>query len=224
MTAKEEFEYFTNSFICPDYLEAVTLHVPEILQFCHSSYARPTNLLYSQHIISSEEGFQQGDPLGPLLFCLTIQPTLRALTSKLLIGYLDDFTIGGEEESVAEDIEKVRSGGEVVGLRLNVKKCELITLGGESSKHPMFADFIHVSSKEAILLGAQLLEEPAMDGALTARCEELRRATDRLCTISAHDALIILRSSLSAPKVLHTLRSAPCWNNPALSTFDSLLK
>ena len=63
-----------------------------------------------------------------------------------------------------------------------------------------------------------------MDGALIARCEELRRATDRLCTISAHDALIILRSSLSAPKVLHTLRSAPCWNNPALSTFDSLLK
>ena len=111
-----------------------------------------------------------------------------------------------------------------MGLRLNVEKCELITPGEEPSKHPMFADFIHVSSKEAILLGAPLLEGPAMDGALTARCEDLRHATDRLCTISAHDALIILRSSLSAPKVLHTLRSAPCWNNPALSTFDSLLK
>ena len=62
-----------------------------------------------------------------------------------------------------------------------------------------------------------------MQRALTTRWEDLRRATDRLCKISAHDALVILRSSLSAPKLLHTLRSAP-FNNPTLTNFDSLLK
>ena len=111
-----------------------------------------------------------------------------------------------------------------MGLRLNVKKCELISPTGVTPNHPIFTDFIQVAPNQANLLGAPLLEGPAMDGALTTRCDDLRRATDRLCRISAHDALIILRSSLSAPKILHTLRSAPCWNNPALDIFDSLLK
>src|ERR1700690_920449 len=101
-----------------------------------------------------------------------------------------------------------------VGLNLNVRKCELITSDCISS-HPTFKDFIHVPLVEANLLGAPLLDGPAMETALTTRCDDLRRATDRLCKISAHDALVILRSSLSAPKLLHTLRSAPCDNNPA---------
>ena len=224
MVAKLDFTNAFNSIRRDSMLEAVALHAPEILQFCHSAYAKPTRLLYDNHTISSEEGVQQGDRLGPLLFCLTIQPILSSLTSKLLLGYLDDITVGGERESVAGDIERVRSEGEVVGLRLNVKKCKLITPTGVAPSQPIFKDFIHLTPTQANLLGAPLLEGPAMDGALTTRCDDLRRATDRLCKISAHDALIILRSSFSAPKLLHTLRSSPCWSNPALATFDSLVK
>ena len=224
VVAKLDFTNAFNSVRRDSMLEAVALHVPEILQFCHSSYAHPTNLLYDLHTISSEEGVQQGDPLGPLLFCLTIQPILGSLTSKLLLGYLDDITIGGDVENVAADIERVRSEGVAVGLCLNVKKCEVITSKGLAPNQPIFTDFIHMQPNQANLLGAPLLEGPAMDGALTTRCEDLRRATNRLCKISAHDALIILRSSLSAPKLLHTLRSSPCFNNPALATFDSLLR
>jgi hypothetical protein len=224
MVAKLDFTNAFNSLRRDSMLEAVAVHVPEILQFCHSSYAQPTRLLYGNHVISSEEGVQQGDPLGPLLFCLSIQPILGSLSSKLRIGYLDDITIGGDQKSVAGDIERVRMEGEGVGLRLNVKKCELISSTGVAPNEQIFKDFIHMTPTQANLLGAPLLEGPAMDGALSTRCEDLRRATERLCKISAHDALIILRSSLSAPKLLHTLRSSPCWNNPALATFDSLLK
>ena len=76
VVAKLDFTNAFNSIRRDSLHEAVTLHVPEILQFCHSSYARPTNLLYNQHSISSEEGVQPGDRLGPILFCLTVQPTL----------------------------------------------------------------------------------------------------------------------------------------------------
>ena len=47
---------------------------------------------------------------------------------------------------------------------------------------------------------------------------------ERLKLLSAHDALILLRSSFSAPKLLHTLRSSPCAEHPTLTTFDLLQK
>ena len=63
-----------------------------------------------------------------------------------------------------------------------------------------------------------------MDRALDNRCEDLSRAASRLRLISAHDALIFLRASFSAPKLLHTLRASPCSGHPALERFDGLLR
>ena len=96
VVAKLDFTNAFNSIRRDSLLEVVVTHIPELLQFCLSSYGQPSNLLYDQHIIASQEGVQQGDPLGPLLFCLTIQPILNSLESNLLLGYLDDIYIGGE--------------------------------------------------------------------------------------------------------------------------------
>jgi hypothetical protein len=63
-----------------------------------------------------------------------------------------------------------------------------------------------------------------MDHALTRRCDDLERAAGRLRLLAAHDALILLRASFSAPKMLHTLRASPCSGHPALEKFDSLLR
>src|SRR6218665_1633086 len=46
---------------------------------------------------------QQGDLLGPLLFCLPLQPILVKLSSPLVFGYLDDISLGGPTSMVAED-------------------------------------------------------------------------------------------------------------------------
>ena len=64
----------------------------------------------------------------------------------------------------------------------------------------------------------------AMDDALSGRCKDLALTIDRLKLLSAHDALILLRASFSAPKILHTLRSSPCAGHPTLDQFDSLLR
>ena len=63
-----------------------------------------------------------------------------------------------------------------------------------------------------------------MDSTLISHCDDLSRAIDRLAAISAHDALILLRASFSAPKLQHTLRSAPCAGHPTLGKFDDLLR
>ena len=50
--------------------------VPGIYKFCHLAYSQPSSLTYDGRTIMSQEGSQQGDPLGPVQFCTTIQPLL----------------------------------------------------------------------------------------------------------------------------------------------------
>ena len=75
-------------------LEAGKAEVPEIYNFCHLSYAHGSDLIFAERVIRSEEGPQQGDPLGPFLFCLALRPLLNTLSSDLVLGYLDDVSGG----------------------------------------------------------------------------------------------------------------------------------
>jgi len=63
-----------------------------------------------------------------------------------------------------------------------------------------------------------------MDDLLENRCSDLNTAISRLSLLSAHDALILLKMSFSAPRMLHTLRCSPCVNHSCLAMFDSLLR
>ena len=57
-----------------------------------------------------------------------------------------------------------------------------------------------------------------------ARCEDQKRAVDRLSLLSAQDALLLLQVSFSAPRVRHLLRCWPSVDNPALDLFDEHLR
>ena len=85
-----------------------------------------------------------------------------------------------------------------------MKKCEFVSTSGISNE-PIFSQFIHLNTQNASLLGAPLTVGQAMDSMLASRNEDLTRAISRLKLISAHDALILLRASFSAPKLMQTL-------------------
>ena len=103
-------------------LRAVKDHVPEIYDFCFLSYGCNSSLKFGSYSIMSQEGAQQGDPLGPLLFCLTIHSMLQSLSSDIVIGYLDDITLGGAEPDLAADFSMIQVQGEAVELKLNINK------------------------------------------------------------------------------------------------------
>ena len=99
--AKLDLKNAFNSLSRNAMLDAVAEYAPDIYHLCYSAYSSPSILSFGNHIVSSSEGPQQGDPLSPLLFSITIQPILENLKCELVIGYLDDITIGGKVEHVA---------------------------------------------------------------------------------------------------------------------------
>ncbi len=217
---------FSNAFNCVKrsaVLNEVRQKIPEILNFCALTYGAPTKLRFGDFTVLSSEGVQQGDPMGPLLFCLTIQPLLMSLKSDLVLGYLDDVTIAGESSSVSQDVSRVLQACPDLGLRLNVSKCELIS-NGVCSLPDVFSSFMQVHPDEALLLGSPLLSGAAMNSVLTKLNENLIRASQKLTLITSHDALTILKSSVGAPNLTYTLRSSPCSGNSILNTYDETLR
>ena len=73
------------------------------------------------------------------------------------------------------------------------------------------------------LLGAPILQGEALDKALQIKVDELQKAINRLKLLRAHDALVLLKNSISIPKLLYLLRTSNCYNHPLLLQFDTIL-
>ena len=100
-------------------LVTILKHVPEIYAFCNLFYSDRSMLKFNSSIIISDEGIQQGDSLGSLLFCLIIHPLLQWLSSELVIGYMDDITLGGPIDVIANDVTSLKVKGISFGVHLN---------------------------------------------------------------------------------------------------------
>jgi len=222
--AKLDFSNAFNSLHRKDMLLATLDRLPELYAYILSAYSAPSNLFFGSHRLASNEGPQQGDPLGPLLFCLTIHPLLLSLESELILGYLDDLTVAGNLDTVAKDISRIQSQGQAMGLTLNINKCELIADSGTSVTDALLASFTRIPPEEASLLGAPLFQGQTLDVEWGKRCDELGKASDRLHLVGSQSAIILLRSSFGAPRVQHLLRCSPSHDHVSLVSFDNLLR
>ena len=97
---KLDFKNAFNSVRRNKMLGAVLDLAPKVYQFVHSAYSMPSSLFWGDRILHSMEGVQQGDPLGPLLFCLAIHQIQVRLSSELKLLYLDDVALGGTLEQI----------------------------------------------------------------------------------------------------------------------------
>ena len=100
--------------------------------------------------------------------CGTINPLLQSLLCGLELAYTDDVILGGSESQVAKYVGEIRRMGRDIGLQLNDKKCEFISRSTVST-NKVFANFNHLSTEEAKLLGETLTAGTAMDTALSRR-------------------------------------------------------
>ena len=90
-------------------------HFPELVPFFDMCY-RVTGKLRvrmsdgSFAFVDSCDGCQQGDPLGPILFCCSIHPSLMKAGAGDVVagGYIDDIALAGPKEVVATRFAMLR--------------------------------------------------------------------------------------------------------------------
>ena len=160
---KLDFTNAFNSLHRYDMLSAVHSRIPKIYTHCHSAYSQSSILFHGPYTVSSQERPQQGDPVGPLLFCNSIQPMLSSLESELNLGHLDDVSLGGLVDTVAADVTRIAKEGSEMGLHLNASKCELTAHQRSTVTDELLRSFLRVDVCDASLLSAPLFHGLAAD-------------------------------------------------------------
>ena len=220
---------FKNAFNClrrDTVMAAVRDVAPELFRFVYSAYQTPSSLFCGDHVLQSEEGVQQGDPLGPLLFCLAIHPLVTKLTSEFKVFYLDDGTLGGSAQSVLHDLQLVEREAAELGLQLNCSKSELICCNS-SSREAILSEapgLLITSCDQAMLLGTPLGGLEGIGYSIKQKADKLELMGERLRVMQSQDALLLLHHSFAIPKMLYVLRTAPCFLSSELEMFDNMLR
>ena len=190
---KLDFQNAFNSIRRDKVLEDTLQHMPELYPLVHCCYSSRTHLFYEEVTLLSREGIQQGDPLGPLLFCLAIHSLIWKLRSELRIFYLDNGLIGGHALEVSNDNIPIQEEASHLGLCLNLKKSELIATNPLESHVLLSApDLITVHPNHASFLGAPIGSLQSIDSAISSKCDALKIMGDRLPHFRRHDSLVLL--------------------------------
>ena len=223
---KLDFKNAFNSLRRDKMLQAIKGFAPSLFPLVHAAYSAPSTLFWGDKTIQSAEGVQQGDPLGPLLFFLTIHPLVSKLKSEFCVWYLDDGTVGGEAEVVKEDLEAVRQEGLELGLELNEGKSEVICADPvvRDSVLEVFQGANVIDPTCASLLGSPIGDEASVSDAISEKTGLLQLMGERLQHVSAQDALLLLRNSFAIPKMLYLLRTSPSFLSGKLPDYDKELR
>ena len=91
---------------------------------------------------------------------------------------MDDLSLSSDLPTLSKDVKTIIDSEPVTGLRLNASKCEIIPEDFnliESFLIEVFKDFARVTKEEMTLLGASILQGPALDRALQIKVDDLTR-------------------------------------------------
>ncbi|KAL0222718.1 hypothetical protein P9112_002108 [Eukaryota sp. TZLM1-RC] len=123
---KNAFNSVKRDAIC----EVIKSDFPELSSFFYHFYGKESDLILNSFGLKSSSGVKQGDPLGPLLFCLAIHKTLNIIKQKYpsikIVAYMDDISLIGSFDLLELVAQEIADSYENIGLHLNASKCLLI--------------------------------------------------------------------------------------------------
>ena len=239
---KLDFANAFNTVNRQTFLTEVRNRLPGLAPWVEYCYSSPSKLVFGSHTISSETGVQQGDPLGPLLFSLALQPILAELAGlrapgglELVYSYLDDLCLAGEASAVSNAVERLRRRCNDVGLQLSTgaahfkDKCELILVAGAASTVDVAAfpsDFKVVRDGNFELLGAPIGSPEFCNEHTRDRVGKAARILQALGELpDPQVALQLLRRCAGFSKMVFSLRSVPpSFHSAAVANFDDQVR
>lgn len=151
---------------------------------------------------------QQGDPLGPLLFALTLHPIVKQID--LQAWYLDDGTVIGDTMEVAKALCIVQDKGVHRGLHLNVHKTDLYWPSADprSFEPGVFPNNIGRPSSGVKLLGGPV--SPDLHFCEDMVMQRVNKTLELMTTVKKIDPqceLLLLRNCSGVSKLYFTMRT-----------------
>ena len=122
-----DFSNAFNTVLRAQIAKQVKRTFPELAAWVEQTYIQPSLLtVEGRPPLCSCRGVQQGDPLGPFLFALALQPVLQLAaqrTGAMVVAYLDDIYILGPKEAALKAFAYIEQVGGAIGLACNKRKC-----------------------------------------------------------------------------------------------------
>lgn len=214
-----------------DMFKEVRKHLPDLGPWVESCYGQSSILNFGDGSVISTTGVHQGDPLGPLLFSLTLQPVLEKVQEvEGLVQnswYLDDGMLVGRKEALVKAWDLLVAEGAPRGFHLSKEK-SLVSCQGHNreDRDPLGRGVTRVEGGGFKLLGAPVGNWDYEEQILEERLVSVQHILDSLHLLDdPHMEYTLLRSCFSFPKfafTLHTLDTSS--HKQKLVEFDLAVK
>ena len=161
---KSDVKNAFNSISRSHMLKEVRKSFPDIYHHVYQIYSGFSPLIFCQEnstiLHTAEEGVQQGDPLGPALFSVSIQSLLQSLQENSkhphihVLAYLDDVFLIRPLGQTIPALEDMKASFSNVGLTIANEKCEIyISKDVDSCSTPVT---IPISTSGTSILGVPI--------------------------------------------------------------------
>ena len=171
---------------------------------------------------------KQGDPLGPLLFAAGIQDILvrvrEAFPGVTVLAYLDDITLFGPPELVAEAFVQLQQELMVLGLQVNQAKCQLFYNSDKTTIIPdSFSDIHHQSTDFITILGCPMGTDERVKEEVNRIMEEYNSLLALVLQLPASIGYILLRNCINSKPIFLLRTILPVLTEEAIANFDDII-